>query len=169
MRRSRLIVGGAVASVLVIAIAALLLSRALGLFPATGLEVVSPTPQCPGPSYQVGDQESAVPSITPRNDCTPSFTVQDVLDYEQSHPFGNMRMVSVGHPTVKKVLFITSAAASQRMGGEFIGLPDNAMVCFVELYGTYHFYPPFAPASEHTGTMHEVFDAHTGVLLVSGS
>lgn len=114
--------------------------------------------------------EFGVPSITPHNDCTPSFTVQDVLAFEHSHPFGNHRMVSMGQSKVTKVLFITSAQASQRIGGEWIGLPDDALVCFVELYGTYRFLSPFPsiPDSIHTGTMHNIFDAHTGNLLVSG-
>jgi hypothetical protein len=50
-------------------------------------------------------------------------------------------MQSEGQPKVTKVLFITSAQASQRLKGEWIGLPDDALVCFVELYGTYRFYP----------------------------
>ena len=49
-----------------------------------------------------------------------------------------------------------------------ISLPDDALLCVVELYGSYRFYPPMGPLSEHTGTMHEVFDAHTGNLLMNG-
>jgi hypothetical protein len=110
---------------------------------------------------------------SPQSRGTPSFTVHDVLAHEQAHPFANHRMQSEGQPKVTKELFITSAQASQRLEGEWIGLPDDALVCFVELYGTYRFYPPSlggggGGVTERTGTMHEIFDAHTGNLLVSG-
>ncbi len=171
MRKSRLLLSGVIAGVITVALTALLLSHTLGAAHPTatflnGVMVISPTPQCPGPLYQSDGGGSAIP---PRNNCTPSFTVQDALDYEHTHPFGNMRMVSIGQPKVTKVLFITSAQASQRIGGAEIGLPDDALVCYVELYGTYRFMPPFGvQGGTHSGTMHDIFDAHTGTLLVSG-
>lgn len=58
-----------------------------------------------------------VPAITPRNDSTPSFTVDDVLAYERTHPFSATRLTAVGKTTVIKVLLITSSEAGQRMGG----------------------------------------------------
>lgn len=155
----------------VVTLAGVLISRTWLSRDALGshaLEVISPTPRCPGPSYATTGQESLTPAIAPRNDRTPSFTARDVLDYERTHPFMNHRMKPAGRPTVTKVLFITSAEASKRLGGEWIGLPDDALVSFVELYGTYTFASPFGQVSQRTGTMRQVFDAHTGVLLLSG-
>src|SRR5215831_8599730 len=47
---------------------------------------------CPAPSlvpaYNAPNAPAlGGPAITPRNDCAPSFTVRDVLDYESAHPF----------------------------------------------------------------------------------
>ncbi len=173
-RRIVTLSAGMLASAVTVALVAVPLAHMFGISFPSGLEVIAPTPHCPGPSdsplsVEAG-QPLGAPSIAPRNQCTPSFTVQDVLDYEHAHPFGNMRMASIGHPKVTKVLFITSAQASQRLGGESIGLADDALVCFVELDGAYRFSPPLGAGDvrEHTGTMHEIFDAHTGNLIISG-
>jgi hypothetical protein len=130
---------------------------------------------CPGPSpvpaYNGPDAPPlGLPAITPRNDCTPSFTAQDVLDYENTHPFTTRRTEPVGKPTITKIWFITSAEASGQMAGESTGLSDVTLVCYVEFYGTFRSYAP-VPGSkpmEHTGTGSQVFDAHTGNLLVAG-
>jgi hypothetical protein len=132
---------------------------------------------CPGPSpvpaYNGPDAPPlGTPAIAPRNDCAPSFTVQDVLDYESAHPFtGGMRTEPVGKLTITKIWFITSAEASGQMQGEFIGIPYDALVCYVEFYGTFRSYAPFPGSKpmEHTGTGSQVFDAHTGYMLVEGA
>lgn len=173
MTRTRVVLAGIAAAVIAAGFAIVLLPHAMGWGASTSstastgsIEVATAAKTvCPG--TQSG-QAMGLPAITPRNNCTPSFTVQDVVDYERAHPFSNHRMTPVGAPKLTKVLFITSAEASKRMGNVWIGLPDDALVCFVELSGTYRFSPPMGPASEHTGTMHQVFDAHTGNLLVSG-
>jgi hypothetical protein len=55
------------------------------------------------------------------------------------------------------------------MAGESIGLSDDALVCYVEFYGTFRSSgPPGSKPVEHTGTGVQVFDAHTGNLLVEG-
>jgi hypothetical protein len=113
-----------------------------------------------------------VPATTPRNDCTPSFTAQDVLDYENTQPFAVMRVEAVGEQAITKIWFITSVAASQQMSGESgesTGLADDALVCYVEFYGTFR--TGSAPGGEptgRTGTAVQVFDAHAGNLLVVG-
>jgi hypothetical protein len=129
---------------------------------------------CPGPSsvpaYDGPDAPPlGAPAITPHNDCTPSFTAQDVLDYENTHPFTTMRAEPVGKPTITKIWFITSAEASGQMAGESTGLSDDALVCYVEFYGTFHTgSAPGGEPTERTGTAVQVFDAHTGNLLVAG-
>jgi hypothetical protein len=130
---------------------------------------------CPGPSpvpaYNGPDAPPLdAPAIAPRNNCSPSFTVQDVLDYENTHPFETMRTEPVGKLTITKIWFITSAEASGQMQGESTGIPDDALVCYVEFYGTFRSYAPMPGSKprEHTGTGSQVFDAHTGNLLVAG-
>lgn len=174
--RKRGVLAGIATAVIAAGFAIVLLPRAMGWGGSTSstgstgsIEVATAAKTvCPGALYTQSGQAMGVPAITSRNNCTPSFTVQDVVDYERAHPFSNHRMTPVGTPKLTKVLFITSAEASKRLGNEWIGLPDDALVCFVELSGTYQFSPPMGPTSEHTGTMHQVFDAHTGNLLVSG-
>ena len=120
---------------------------------------------CPGPPASA----LGIPAITPRNDCTPSFTVQDVLDYENTHPFAAMRVEAVGKPTITKVWFITSGVASQQMSGESTGRSDDALVCYVELHGAFRTgSAPGGEPTEHTGIAVQIFDAHTGNLLVDG-
>ena len=120
---------------------------------------------CPGPSSSA----LGLPAIAPHNDCTPSFTAQDVLDYENTHPFAAMRVEAVGKPKITKIWFITSAEASGQMHGESTGLSDDALVCYVEFYGTFRTgSAPGGEPTERTGTASQVFDAHTGNLLVAG-
>jgi hypothetical protein len=84
--------------------------------------------------------------------------------------FVTMRSEPVGTPKITKIWFITSAEASRRMAGESIGIPNDALVCYVEFYGTFRSYAPIPGSKpmEHTGTGAQVFDAHTGNLLVEG-
>src|SRR5258706_8603869 len=59
---------------------------------------------CPGPSVTVS--EVGGPSIQPRNNCTPSFTEQDVRDY-LAHVTGLGHIDVIGKPTVAQVVFLT--------------------------------------------------------------
>jgi hypothetical protein len=120
---------------------------------------------CPGPSSTA----FGIPAISPRNNCTPSFTARDVLDYENAHPFAAMRVEAVGKPAITKIWFLTSAEASQQMHGESIGIPDDALVCYVEFYRIFRKGSgPGGEPTERMGTAQQVFDAHTGNLLVAG-
>lgn len=50
-----------------------------------------------------------------------------------------------------------------------MGLPDEALVCYVELAGTFHTAPPFGiQPSTYAGTGVQVFDARTGNIIVEG-
>lgn len=168
MTRKGVVLAGIAAIVVAAGVGIVLAPRVMGWGASTGgIEVVTAAKTvCPGTLYKPFGHVIGLPAITPRNDCTPSFTVQDVTTFERAHPAGNNRMTPIGTPKLTKVLFITSAEASKRLGNTSIGLPDDALVCVVELYGPYRVYPPMGPVSEHTGTMYEVFDAHTGNLLL---
>ena len=53
-----------------------------------------------------------------------------------------MRSEPVGTPKFTKIWFITSAETSRQMAGESIGIPNAALVCYVEFYGTFRSYAP---------------------------
>ncbi|HLW03882.1 MAG TPA: hypothetical protein VKT82_34865 [Ktedonobacterales bacterium] len=101
-------------------------------------------------------------AIQPHLRATPSFTADDVRHYLKQHGV----LGADGPFTILKILFITSREACQRTQGEDIGLDANALVCFVELKGTFY---PFLyidgsqPSSPYAA---EVFDAQTGNLLM---
>lgn len=120
---------------------------------------------CPGPSTP----PYGFPAIHPHDNCTPSFTIQDVRTYVQtSGNFGLGHMGPAKNITVTQVIFTTSRDASRLMDGETTGLPDDAIVCYAELRGTASgqatFLPVGVPAKESTQqvTIKVIFDAHTG-------
>jgi hypothetical protein len=58
------------------------------------------------------------------------------------------------------------------MKGEFVGIPDSGMVCYVELYGPFYTtmisVPPGQTLPPTIDKGVEVFDAQTGNLLLWG-
>ena len=128
---------------------------------------------CPGAPQRAVSAPGApggiigLPAITPRNDCTPSFTEQDVRDYLQRHKV----LITAPHApptTVTLVQFMTSAEVSQRLHGEDTGLADDAIVCYVELSG--EFMPESLPVgvTPHPSSVgFLILDAHSGNILVS--
>ena len=150
--------------VIVGAIAYLFLSRGL----LTPVSVATVT--CPGaPTGTIG-----VPAIHPRNDCTPSFTEQDVRDYFRSHPDLG-RIGRIDGLTITRILFTTSHDGRRLIGGDSVGLPDDAIVCYVEMHGIMVARPQTALPGSSThqpssveATVWVVFDAHTGNELDVG-
>jgi hypothetical protein len=156
---------GVLALVMVGALAILAVPGALTALHDGGIDIREAQATCPTlPSSTLGAS-----AITPRNDCTPSFTAQHVLAFENAHPFvGHLEVV--GKPKISKIWFITSAEARGQMQGESTGLSDDALVCYVEFYGTFRVYgipdPNASKSVEHPGKAQQLFDAHTGNLLV---
>lgn len=119
------------------------------------------------------------PALTPHinlsNPNLPTFTTQDVERYvsQTGSPAGPL--VKGAHLTFIKILFISSAQASYIMGGEYVGLPDNAPVCYVLIHGPFLMTnASFSPA-EHikqppvVATTEIVLDGRTGNLIVWGT
>jgi hypothetical protein len=153
------------ALVVVGALAILAAPRVLTAIRYGGIDVREAPATCPGQATST----LGVPAISPHNDCTPSFSAQDVIDYENTHPFATRRTEPVGKPKITKIWFVTSAEASGQMAGESTGLSDAALVCYVEFYGTFRTgLAPGGEPTERTGAASQVFDAHTGNLLVAG-
>lgn len=100
---------------------------------------------------------------------TPAFTVSDVRNYINTHPFPGGPTLSGKPLTITSIEFITSAVASARLNGEDIGVPPGQLVCYVQLTGEYNpldvsVPPGFHLDTEDTAT--EIFDATTGNLLL---
>jgi hypothetical protein len=72
---------------------------------------------------------------------------------------------SAHSPTVTRVLFTTSRHAGELMQGQSVGLADDAVVCYVELSGTFTggSAPGVTPTVTHTAAI--VFDGHSGNML----
>ncbi len=99
----------------------------------------------------------------------PAFTLADVTQYFKEHPF----LTTAGKPgTIVKLAFMTSAQASVLMKGESVGLPDDALVCYVELHGPFLLNGISVPQGAKIPTVQNVYyviDAQTGRELVFGS
>ncbi|GHO79825.1 hypothetical protein KSD_75960 [Ktedonobacter sp. SOSP1-85] len=99
----------------------------------------------------------------------PAFTLDDVKQYFKAHPL----LTTAGKPgTIVKLAFMMSKEASSLMNGESIGIPDDALVCYVELQGPFDRLPISTPGN--TGKLsfqrvHYVIDAQTGNQLVFGA
>ena len=111
-----------------------------------------------------------LPAITPRNKAvgasTPTFTTDDVVQYVHAHSMPDASL-SGPKPVITRIAFLTSREVSILLKGESTGVPDDTLLCYVELSGTF----TFSGSSGVTVTYHtgvEVFDAHTGNLLITG-
>ena len=107
--------------------------------------------------------------LTPNK--VPAFTLEDMRAYLQSAPFcAGGPTLSGQPPTIDTLEFVGCKELTDRLN-LFIGLPDDALVCYVVLRGPFHLtlmsYPPGAvqgiPVSE---TVEEIYNARTGDLLV---
>jgi hypothetical protein len=122
---------------------------------------------CPGPTSSTTTGQGGR-GIRPRNDCTPSFTQQDVRDYVAHGAFLGFGFQADGQPTVTRVIFLTIGDLD-RVGRQQIGRPVNTpadmLVCYAELSGPFTLYGVGSPESLSTISM--VFDAHTGTTLAT--
>lgn len=117
-------------------------------------------------------QPAGEPAITPTVKGVPAFTANDVIKYIQKHnmPFNDTPPGSI---TAINVQFITSKAVNKIIARQGSGIPDNYLLCFVTLTGTFTFPgPPESNGRSSSGTYrqaYEVFDATTGNLLMGGA
>jgi hypothetical protein len=107
-------------------------------------------------------------NLIPASKVGPSltFTAADAKQYVTNHPFWNTNIQVNGSFNVTKVTFLTSRALSIQLHGESIGRPDTAMVCYVELHGTFIFAGAKSAITTHLA--YEVFDAQSGNLILTG-
>lgn len=128
----------------------------------------------PGASATASTAPIGAPAIVPRasaastgpTSTAPAFSTADVVQYVTTHPIWR-NLAPWATPTVVQVEFLTSQQVTSLLSGESTGMPDGALLCYVQLRGTF----TFAGSSGKTVTYHtgyEVFDAHTGNLLMAG-
>jgi len=124
-----------------------------------------------GISYAVGSRAIS-PHPSGNNPPGAAFSQQDVIDFLNKYGF------VAGPPTdgtplkILSIQFVTAKQASALMQGEFVGRPDNYLVCYVKVKG------PFSRAVMHPPIQYKetkdassgdmVFDAQTGNMLVWG-
>lgn len=129
---------------------------------------------CPGPSYADG-----TPAIHPRNDCTPSFTEQDVrsylaanlqlalINFQSGLPTG---VTFVDRPQIVSIRFLSVRDLNLSRGSDAPAWQlSDRVVCYVSLHGT--FFPIHgSPALRHLNfhSAYIVFDAHSGNVLGNG-
>jgi hypothetical protein len=170
MRRRNILIGTLAVAVVVAAIGVVAYALYTDEAPYPGLNAPVAV-VCPGPpTYSTTDQ--GFPAIRPRNDCTPSFTQQDVRDYlANGVNHGAIRTSHDSPPAVTRVVFLTMSDLA-RASGEGPGdtewetnYPPDMLVCYAglrdvsvlcgDLCGAFHY--------ERASI---VFDAHTGNQLV---
>lgn len=113
------------------------------------------------------------PAIQPHLPSLPAFTEEDVRHYVATHPVPGGSISSVKTPTVLKIKFMTTQAASELIQN-FVSRRKDDLVCYVELEGafTFHGGPPGRVSRYETipaeTRIFEIFDAQTGNCLVTG-
>jgi hypothetical protein len=102
---------------------------------------------------------------------TPAFTEQDVLEYARQHPrgFGKVGMQQ-GPPVVERVQFLTlGALRSQATGLENLNVGDDVLVCYVQYSGDFVVSAPAGLQPRYYKSAIQIFNAHTGNLLMTGA
>ncbi|HYU71548.1 MAG TPA: hypothetical protein VEL31_02615 [Ktedonobacteraceae bacterium] len=112
------------------------------------------------------------PAITPTSRDIPAFTKEDVIKYIRTHDmlFSDTSPSAI---TGIEVTFITSKEVNKIINRQGTGIPDNYLLCFARLTGTFTFPGPPTikgqPTSSTYEEAYEVFDAKTGNLLMGGA
>jgi len=108
------------------------------------------------------------PAVISHSDET-TFTRTAIEQYIKTHAFAGGLTISGKKPIVNEILLISSHDASMLMKGEYVGVPDNKLVWYVQYCGPflldwvpYGVKPPTYPLGQ------EVFDAQTGQMLLWG-
>ncbi len=171
MSRFKAVCGGAILLALVVLLGA---SGLVGSARATSLKPPAPTPV--HEAFQISrTYVDGAPAIQPHASqnapAGPAFTQADVIAYLDKYGF--LPLAPGAHLQILTIQFVPAKQASQLMDGESVGRPDDYLVCYVKVQGPFLLtgipVPPEAkkvPTTARYGD--EVFDAHTGNLIVWG-
>lgn len=91
------------------------------------------------------------------------------MQYVSTHPIPQAHVIK-GSLKVTGVTMLMSQQVSVLLDGESTGVADNTLLCFVEFRGDVVFMNSAPGAARPLSFSHEyeVFDAHTGNLLMQG-
>lgn len=136
--------------------------------PRVSAAPVNAGPAAPGPrpAHRAPAAVDGLPAIAPRAGTQAgkaAFSEQDAAQYASGHRMWHN--MDGSRPTVVAVRFATSQEISALVHTT-TGRPADALLCYVELKGTFTFPGPNQDVTYHTGF--EVFDAQTGNMLVAG-
>ena len=117
----------------------------------------------PTPDQLSPPQGSA--AISPGTKGTPAFTEDDVRQYVSKHRLPNeSKKLDF---KITSIRFISSKEVSVLLNGASTGFPDDYPLCYVELSGTFTFSGPKGASATYPRGI-EIFDAHTGNLIITG-
>jgi hypothetical protein len=116
------------------------------------------------------------PSISDAGPASPAFTVSDVVNYENSQYCpsclgGQNGAAGYSSSTTTSMVsaeFITYKDLLLRDDTLTLNLPDDTLLCFVQYSGSFQQGNPTGATTTFPYAM-EVYDAHTGNLLVWGT
>jgi hypothetical protein len=120
---------------------------------------------CAHPLMQPADVQFHM--ITPHLCSIPTFTIDDVRQYVNTHRFSDLRITSVGQPIATKMIFVTNYQLSLLLDESYSGPNPNSIMCYVELQGIFTFSSPFG-RSAIIRSAFEVIDGLTGNVSESG-
>src|SRR5258708_31985413 len=150
---------------------------ALGAVLLVGVVLASGQPPVPAPPVHdvplaLPHTALGIPAIKPQSSLATSggarITKADVVQWVSTHQTDN-QVAGTPSATVISVEFLTSKQVSTRLHGESTGVPDDILLCYVRVHGTFETNPPQGvPAVVyHDGYL--VFDAQTGNLLMGNA
>ena len=89
------------------------------------------------PQTQTAQSANAITtgSLTP----VAAFSTSDAIQYVNTHPMPGATLTGA-KPVVVKAAFLLSQEVSTLLKGESTGVPDNTLLCYVEVQGTFTFY-----------------------------
>lgn len=121
-------------------------------------------PQAP---HGVSAIQPTIPDAAPN---TPAFTEQDVVDFiNRTRYVGLMDGVDPGNlPTITRIEFITEREYKARHHNDSNGQPDDTLLCYVELAGSFTLAGPAQARTEKCRRGFLVFHARTGNKLQYG-
>ncbi len=117
-----------------------------------------------GQAGVVKGSHAITPHINAGNPLLPTFTREDVIAWVSANPVG--RMPALEPPTIVKVEFTTDSDVKNVLG-ESAGLPDTALVCYVEIHGRFAAPGPPGATPRVFTRVWEVFDGRTGNFLMA--
>jgi len=131
----------------------------------------SPVINEPSVHSNVQANTSGIPALTPqvRQRNGAMFDTTLVSSYVLTHPMPRTLRQEVPTKTaIQKIVYAKSQDISKLLDGENLGVPNDTVLCYVQMSGTFVFpsLPGVPDMVYHQGV--EVFDATTGNLLLAG-